>query len=150
MRMPAWIVLILLLASIGCRSSAKKMEEVVPSVPVQEVTNEVQLPAPEPVVEPPTTTVEIAQPVGTLEVILEVPLTPEEEAVVVELETQIAELESVLAEGRSEVQETLTRLRTNREKKIGRIRTNLKAAADAFENALEEVRLVEGGEHHGE
>lgn len=145
MRMPAWIMLLLFLASIGCRSSAKKTEEDTHTRAVS-VTKEAVASVSQPVAEIPATVVEVVPLVTTPDV----PLTPEEEAEVARLDVQIAALEKALAEGQSEIQETLTRLRANREKKIGRIRTDLKTAVDAFEDALREVRLVKGGEHHGE
>lgn len=153
MRMHTWIVLLLLLAVIGCRSSAKKTEEDTPRTPVTPATAVVVVPVPltpsVPVeVTPPV--VEIAPPVVPAEVLSEVPLTPEEEEVVAELEQRIVALESALADGKQELRETLARLRGNREKKLSRIRDDLHTTVEDFDRDLEEERIVKGGEHHGE
>lgn len=150
MRTSAWIVLLLLLAVIGCRSNAKKTEEDTSRTPVAEVTPEVVPPVAESAEETPSTIVEIAPPVVPIEVLPEVPLTPEEEAVVAELEARIVELERALADGKQELRETLARLRGNREKKLSRMRTELHTAIEDFDRGLEEARIVRGGEHHGE
>ena len=141
MRMSAWITLLLLLASIGCRSSAKKMEEDTLRMPAEEAIAEAPLLVPGPVVEAPAAVVEVAP---------SIPLTPEEEVEIAQLEARIVELERALADGKKELQDTLTRLRTNRERRLGRIRADLNTAVENFDRDLDEVRIVKGGEHHGE
>lgn len=143
MRTYAWIVLLLLLAVIGCRSSEKKTEEDTPRTSAVETTSEV-------VVDTTSAVVEITPSVTPAEVLLEVPLTPEEEVVVAELEVRIAELERALNEGKKEIRDTLARLQMNREKKLGRIRDDLRATVEDFDHEIDEALIVKGGEDHGE
>lgn len=149
MRTQPWMVLLLLLASIGCRSSAKKLEDDTRRTPVAPTAAAVVVPVPPVIVETPSVPVEVP-PEVPIEGPFYVPLTPEEEVVVAALEARIVALESALADGKTELRETLARLRAKREKKIGCIRTDIHKAVDDFDRDCEAVHIAKGGEHHGE
>ena len=110
-------------------------------MPAEEAIAEAPLLVPGPVVEAPAAVVEVAP---------SIPLTTEEEVEIAQLEARLVELERALADGKKELQDTLTRLRTNRERRLGRIRADLNTAVENFDRDLDEVRIVKGGEHHGE